>query len=101
MTAPEIGNFDDIQEVEFVKFDDGKIRVRFTTSEFLVDQNVYNNKTYTFSVVEGTDDKLMGVTSKRLMLKLKNLHPLEGKVLDITRIGVGMDTDYEVDEVTE
>lgn len=101
MGDTEIGSFDDIEEVEYVKFDNGTVRVRFTTSEFITGKNAYGNKTYTFSVVEGTSDKLMGVTSKRLMLKLKTFHPLGGKVLDITRIGQDMETDYEVDEVSE
>lgn len=101
MPIPEIGNFDDIEEVEFVKFDNGMVRMRFATSEFLVGENIYHNKSWTFSVVEGTSDKLLSITSKRLMLKLKAFHPLEGKVLNITRIGQDMDTDYEVEEVTE
>lgn len=99
MSVTEIGSFDDIEEVEFVKFGEGFVRVRFTSSEFLVDRNVYGTKNWTFSVVEGKSDKLLSITSKRLMLKLKNYHPLEGVVLDIRRIGAGMETDYDVTDV--
>lgn len=101
MAEPQVGNWDDIVEVEYVKFDSGIVRVRFQTSEFLVDRNAYGNKTWIFSVVEGKSDKLMSITSKRLALKLKALEPLEGKVLDIERIGQDMDTDYNVSEVIE
>lgn len=96
MSQTEIGNFDDIQEVEFVKFGDKPIRLRFTSGEFLVDRNQFGSQNWTFSVVEGKSDKLLSITSKRLMLKLKMFHPLEGKVLDIERIGQGMETDYNV-----
>ena len=99
MSDVELGNFDDIEEVEYVKFDEGIPRVRFTSSEFVVGKNAYGNKTWTFTGVEGTVDKLLGITSKRLMLKLKEFHPLEGKVMDIERVGEGMETDYNVTEV--
>ena len=100
MPDTEIGNFDDIIEVEYVKFDHGAVDVRFVSDEFLVERNAYGNKTWTFAVVEGKADKLIGVTSKRLMLKLKALHPLGGKIVTLERIGEGMETDYNVTEVT-
>ena len=99
MSDAEIGSFDDIEEVEYVKFDGEPPIVRYTSSEFIVGRNPYDNKTWTFTVVEGKIDKLLSITSKRLMLKLKELHPLEGKVTKLERIGVGMDTDYNVTEV--
>lgn len=95
----EIGNFDDIQEVAYVKFDNGVVTVRFHSSEFLVGKNTFGNKSYSFAVVEGKEDKYMSVTSVRLMLRLKELHPLEGKVVKIERVGTGMDTDYNVTEI--
>ena len=101
MPIPVLGNFDEIEDVEFVKFDVGMVRLRFASNEFLVGENIYHNQCWTFSVVEGKSDKLLSVTSKRLMLKLKEHHPLGGKVFDITRIGQDMDTDYKVEEVTE
>lgn len=101
MSDSDIGSFDDIEEVQYVKFDDGAVNLRFASSEFLVGKNAYGNRTYTFSVVEGKEDKLLGVTSKRLMLKLKAFHPLGGKVFDIIRIGEDMDTDYDLTEIIE
>lgn len=98
MAAPEIGSFEDIQEVEWVDWKQGSVRVTFETSEFLVGLNTFDKQSYTFSVTEGGIEKLMGVTSKRLMLKLKAYHPLEGKSFTIKRIGSNMETDYEVTE---
>jgi hypothetical protein len=77
MAAPVMGSFDDIEEVEFVKFDDGVVRMRFASSEFLAGENIYHNQCWTFSVVEGTSDKLLSITSKRLMLKLKQEHHIK------------------------
>lgn len=96
MSDAVIGSFEDIQEVEFIKFDKGLIKIRFTSNEFLVKDNAYNNKCYEFAVVEGKEDKILSITSKRLMLKLKAHHPLEGKVFEIERTGAGMDIDYAV-----
>ena len=101
MDNPEIGSFDDIVEVEYVKFAGGEVQVTFTSSEFLIDRNAYGNRTYTFAVVEAGIDKLLGITSKRLMLRLKEHNPLEGKTFTIERIGRDMDTDYNVSEVSE
>lgn len=101
MQGDEIGSFDDIQEIEWVKWDEGVVKVGFSSSEFLKGLNSYNKTSFTFAVEQGGDEKLMGITSKRLMLKLKAHHPLEGKVFEIKRIGVDMETDYEVQEVTE
>lgn len=97
MSDAVIGSFDDIEEVEFIKFDQGAITVRFTSSEFLVKDNAFNNKCYEFAVVEGKEDKILSITSKRLMLKLKAHHPLEGKVFEIERTGAGMEIDYTVE----
>lgn len=91
-----IGSFDDIEAIEFIKFDKGVVTLRFTSSEFLIADNAFNNTSYTFCVVEGKEDKQLSITSIRLMLKLKEHHPLEGKVFNIERVGVGMDTDYLV-----
>jgi len=99
MSEVELGNWDDIEEVEYVKFDKEIPVVRFTSSEFVVGKNGFDKKSWTFTVVEGKSDKLLSLTSKRLMLKLKSYHPLEGKVLKLERIGEGMETDYNVSEV--
>lgn len=99
MKPAVLGSFADIVEVDFVKFDKGEVRLRFTSSEFLVGENRFNNRTYTFCVVEGKEDKMLNITSIRLMLHLKEFDPLEGKVLTIERTGEGMETDYIVKEI--
>jgi len=99
MSGEEIGCFDDIQDVEWVSWKPGEVLIKFESSEFLVGLNTFNKTSYTFSVTEDGVDKLMGVTSKRLMLKLKAYHPLAGKTFMIKRIGTSMDTDYDVTEV--
>lgn len=101
MAAQDIGSFDDIQEIDWVDWKKGEVRVRFDSSEFLVGLNTFEKVSYTFSVTEDKAEKLMGVTSKRLMLKLKAYHPLEGKTFAIKRIGANMDTDYDVTEIVK
>lgn len=100
MSGQELGSFDDIQDVEWIDWKKGKVTVQFQTSEFLRGINSFDKESYTFSVLEDGVDKLMGVTSKRLMLKLKEYHPLEGKCFNIERIGQNMATDYTVTERT-
>ena len=99
MSDAIIGSFDDIEEVEFVKFDEGSVCIKFASSEFLIKDNAYQNKCYEFSVMEEEESKILSVTSKRLMLKLKEHHPLVNKMFEIERIGSGMETDYTVDLV--
>lgn len=99
MAGSEIGSFDDIQEIEWVDWKKGEVLVRFESSEFLVGANSFDKTSYTFAVTEDGDEKQMGVTSKRLMLKLKEFHPLAGKSFCIERFGANMDTDYNLTEV--
>jgi hypothetical protein len=99
MNGQEIGNFDDIQDVEWVDWKKGEVTVSFQTSEFLKGRNSFDKESYTFAVIEDGAEKLMGVTSKRLMLKLKEFHPLKGKTFSIERIGQNMDTDYNLTEI--
>ena len=99
MENVELGSWDEIEPISYVNLGLGKVTVRFTTDVFTKGVNKFKKTTYAFSVVEGKSDKILTTTSKRLMLKLKELIPLEGKVLEIERIGTGMDTDYLVKEV--
>lgn len=101
MQGVEYGSFDDIREVEYAKLTKEGVKLRFTSSDFLIDKNAYGNTQYTFAVSQEGDEKLLSVTSKRLMLHLKEFHPLEGKQFEITRTGRGMEVDYAVKEVTE
>jgi len=101
MAPQDIGNFDDIQDIEWVDWKKGTAEVQFQSSEFLVGLNSFDKVSYTFTVVEDGVEKLMGVTSKRLMLKLKEFHPLEGKDFTIKRIGQNMETDYDVIEMVK
>ena len=95
----ELGSWDEIEPIQYVSFDQGKVTVRFTTDTFTKGLNKFKKTAYAFSVVEGKSDKILTITSKRLMLKLKEHLPLEGKVFEIVRIGEGMDTDYTIKEI--
>jgi|LGOV01.1.fsa_nt_gb hypothetical protein len=95
----EAGDWDKIEEIVFVKFDQGIPRMRFRDDKFITGTNAYGNQTWTFDVIEGKEDKMLSITSKRLMLKLKEARPLEGKIFDIERVGSGMETDYKLTEV--
>lgn len=101
MSDVEYGSFEDIQEIEYVKLNKEGVIVKFETSNFIVEINAYKNKQWSFAVSEDGSDKLLSVTSKRLMLTLKQHHPLAGKTFLITRKGVGMEIDYDVEEVVE
>lgn len=101
MSGEEIGSFDDIVEVDWVDWKKGEVTVTFESSEFLKGLNTFGKQSYTFSVTQDGEERLMGVTSKRLMLKLKEHSPLVGKTFKIERIGRDMDTDYKVTEVTK
>lgn len=101
MSGDEIGSFDEIIEIDWVDWKKGTVTVTFESDEFLKGLNSFNKTSYTFAVTEDTEERLMGVTSKRLMLKLKEHQPLGGKTFEIKRIGRDMDTDYEVKEVTK
>lgn len=101
MAGSEIGSFEDIQEIEWIDWKKGEILVTFDSSEFLKGLNSFDKTSFTFAVTEDGVEKQMGVTSKRLMLKLKEFHPLAGKSFSIERIGANMETDYNVTEVAD
>ena len=101
MSDVEYGSFDDIEEVEYAKLSKNGSTLTFLSSNFIVEQNQYKNKSWVFSVSEEGNDKLLSITSKRLMLKLKEYHPLSGKTFEIKRKGFGMDTDYDLEESVE
>lgn len=99
MEPVEYGSFEDIQEVEYAKLTKEGVTLLFASSDFVVDKNAYGNTQYTFAVLEDGAEKLLSVTSKRLMLSLKTFHPLKDKTFEIKRTGRGMDVDYIVKEV--
>lgn len=95
MTAPSI--WDDIPDRDFVRFIDGVVVVRFENSEPTVTTNKYNQPQWIFDV---DDDMALGVSSKGLMKLLKKELPLEGRTFKIERSGHGIDTTYQIEEVT-
>ena len=99
MSGDEIGSFDDIVEIDWIDWKKGTVTVTFESDEFLKGLNSFQKTSYTFAVSEDGEERLMGVTSKRLMLKLKVEQPLGGKTFKIERIGKDMDTDYKITEV--
>ena len=58
---------------------------------------------YDFPVIDRADDcpKMFSVSSNRLMLLLKDMRPLAGKVLEIQRSGEGYETTYTVQGLPE
>ena len=56
-----------------------------------------------FPVIDQADDcpKMFSVSSNRLMLLLKDMRPLAGKVLEIQRSGEGYETTYTVQGLPE
>lgn len=101
MQHEEIGSFNDIQDIKYVKFGNEPIKMGFTSSTFLTSENKYNTRVYRFAVEVEGEAQTLSVTSIRLMLKLKEYDPLKGKIIEICRVGEGMETDYLVKPVTK
>jgi len=95
----EVCTFDEIEFEDYVKLSDEPTEVMFLTNNFLKSKNLFGNVSFIFKVIHNGDEKKLSVTSKRLMGKLAQFHPLEGKKLSITREGTGFDTTYLVEEV--
>ncbi|RLF27922.1 MAG: hypothetical protein DRN14_04815 [Thermoplasmata archaeon] len=95
----QLCSFDDLEFEDYVKLSDEPTEVKFLANGFLKDKNLFGNVTFIFKVEQQGDEKKLSVTSKRLMAKLAQFHPLKGKVLSITREGTGFDTTYLVEEV--
>jgi len=77
------------------------IKIQFLSNDFKTNETQFNGKKAVEYIFEGIDlddaeTKILSVTSKRLMLKLKEIRPLQGKNLSITRVGAGFSTDYIV-----
>ena len=91
----------DTKERSFVEWVPGKPNVLYHEDDgFHVGMNKFQKKTYYFNVKNDDGEyQVLSVTSTRLMIKLKKLMPIGGKVLRYERIGTGYDTDYRVDDV--
>lgn len=86
------------EEREFVNFaeNENKVKLTFETDHPRVGENKFGKTTYYFDVIEHDMPKVMSVTSMRLMNELKERLPLQGKILEIERVGEGYDTHYRV-----
>ena len=64
----------------------------------------FGNLQYEFEVIETKEPgiiKIFSPSSNRLMRKLKEVRPLEGKTIKIERFGEGFKTDYAIADRTE
>lgn len=99
--------WDDISEREFVTFDKDKnnnvIEIQFIDNKFIPKVSPqFGNIQYEFEVIERKDlgvIKTFSPSSARLMRKLKEQRPLEGKWFKIERFGEGFNTDYAITEM--
>jgi len=91
----------ELDEIEYIKFassGESSVDVKFVTPDPTVSKNQFGTKAYDFEVMDlKTEDiKILSVTSIRLMRKLREFVPLEGKDFCITRRGKAMDIDYDL-----
>ena len=73
--------------------------VTFLDEEPEYGENFKGYERYNFSVIEGDVDKIMQVTSKRLVLKIRANRPIMDKTMSIKGFNEGFDRDWEVVEV--
>jgi hypothetical protein len=93
--------WDSISDSEYVRFEDGKeVFLTFTQEPPKTVMTQYGNEAYAFEVRVDGDDKILSVSSIRLMRLLKGFLPLGKKTLSIIRTGEGFNTVYEVKDVT-
>lgn len=100
--------WDTIEDKEYVTFDKDKnnnvIDIKFIDNTFNPKVSAqFGNLQYEFEVIEEKDRehiKIFSPSSSRLMRKLKENRPLEGKAFKIERFGEGFNTDYEIAPVT-
>lgn len=96
--------WDNISDKEYVTFDPEKnnnvIDIQFIDNKFVPKVSPqFGNTQYEFEVIERKElgvIKLWSPSSARLMRKLKEQRPLEGKWFKIERFGEGFLTDYEL-----
>ena len=86
----------------FASYDENGIaEILFTANDFSIGKpDKWGRVPYEFDVIQNAKAVTLSVASIRLMHALKAMLPLEGKLIRITRTGSGMDTKYEVQEVT-
>lgn len=90
----------DTEDREFVTWDE-PFEFYHENDEPHVGLNKFGKPTYYFNGKIKEDFMVMSVTSVRLMIKIKKLKPLAGKIVRYERVGSGYETDYEVKEVKE
>ena len=57
-------------------------------------ENKYGKTAYYIDVEEAGVKKVWGITSTKVMIKLKRIQPLGGKTLSVERIGTGYETEH-------
>lgn len=95
-----------IEQKEYASFDkekDNTLILTMLENSFTPRSNPqYGNIQYDFQVIEVIEPgviKTFSPSSNRLMVKLKEHIPLEGKTFKIVRIGEGFKTDYTLDKI--
>ena len=88
---------------DFASYDENGIaEVIFTANDFSIGKpDKWGRTPYEFDVIQNNKAVILSVASIRLMHALKENLPLEGKRIRITRTGSGMDTKYEVQEMSQ
>ena len=81
--------------------EDGIAKVLFTENDFEIGTkpDKWGRASYEFSVIQNNKAVVLSVGSIRLMNALKEILPLEGKMVKIARTGEGTGTKYEAQEV--
>jgi len=89
-----------VQKKAVELYDNNEHVVKFTenTPKETSSKKFKGKTVYLFEVIENDELKTLIVTSLRLGVKLKQLAPLQGKVVSIRGFGRGTDRDYEVKE---
>lgn len=79
------------------RYEEGVVIVTFDNDTPAQITNDYKQPQLNFDV---DNEFWLGVSSKRLMNELKRFKPLTGKTLCIKRSGHGLETTYQIEEVT-
>jgi len=95
--------WDNATQGSFVSYgEDGTAMVLFTANDFEIGEkpDKWGRTPFEFSVIQNKKSVILSVGAIGLMHALKEILPLEGKVIKIIRTGEGTGTKYEVQDVT-
>ena len=94
----------DVEDSEYVFLGDGETVTMKMIDEGVAAVDTYKNDCVDFQVdvIDGANPHIAfwRVTSARVKRSLKQMRPITGKSIEVTRIGEGFDTRYAIKEVT-